>query len=88
MKIEVEVDDADIASIAKKQVLKEIEIATYSWKVNELVKTEVAKRLPLVIHDMVQENMQNLESIRESVADEIQRKLKAQITAAMKKAGQ
>ena len=88
MKIEVEVDDADIASIAKKQVLKEIESATYSWKVNELVKTEVAKRLPLVIHDMVQENMQNLESIRESVADEIQRKLKAQIAAAMKKAGQ
>jgi len=88
MKFEVELSDSDLQNIAKKYVLQEISKATYGWKMEEAIKAEVAKRLPLAIADMVQENMKDLESMRDAVSEEIQRKLKAQISAVMKKAGQ
>ena len=86
MKIEIEVSDEMIREVLEETVIEQVRAVLSGWATWDAVKRMVNDRWPKVIGAVIDEQVANHAAIRQQVADEIARKLKAQLTAALKAA--
>ena len=84
VKIEIEVSDDMIRKELEETVIKQVRAVLSGWTVGDDVNRMVKDRWPKVIGAVIDEQVANHEAIRKRIADEIARKLKMQVSAAMK----
>jgi Mor family transcriptional regulator len=86
MKIEVEISDEMIRDALEEAVIKQVRGVLSGWRVDDEVKDQVKKRWPSIVGVMIEERVLNREALKAQISEEIARKLRLQISAAMKAA--
>lgn len=86
MKIEVEISDDMIREALEEVVIKQVRDVLSGWRVDDEVKDQVKKRWPSIVGVMIEERVLNREALKAQISEEIARKLRLQISAAMKAA--
>lgn len=86
MKIEIEISDEMIRAEIGKAVKDNVRAVLGKWTISEEVLRMVNDRWPAVIGSVIDEHVANHAEIRKQVADEMARKLRLQVAAAMKAA--
>ena len=83
MKIEIEVSEDEFKKYAEGLILSEIRKKAQGWGTDAHIKARVAAHWERCVDVFVLEALENSEELREKIAHEIERKLRAQITVAM-----
>ena len=84
MKIEIEVSDEMIRGMLEEAAINHVRAALSKRTIGDDIKSMVNDRWPKVIGAVIDEQVANHEAIRKRIADEIARKLKMQVWAALK----
>lgn len=87
MQIIFELPDEEIQSIIKEKALSIAKGVISGWSLEQTIKAEITKQWQGAVADIVAEALSDLPSVREKVASALERKILAQLTAAMAKAG-
>ena len=84
VKIEIEFSDDMIRKELEETVINQVRVVLSGWAVGDEVKRMVKDRWPKVIGEVIDEQVAKHAEIRKDIADDIARKLKMQISAALK----
>ena len=84
MKIEIEISDEMIRAALEETVIKQVREVLRGWPIPDEVKRMVKDRWPEVVGAMIDDQVADHEGIRKQIADEMARKLRLQVAAAMK----
>ena len=85
MKIEIEITEDDIAkNILPKIKSTMVEIIS-GYQFNDMLKSEIKKKLYSGLGQMIDEQLKNSALIESKIAEEIQAKIKRQLTQLMSK---
>lgn len=87
MQIIFELPDEEIQSIIKEKALSVAKGVISGWNLEQTIKSEITKQWQGAVADIVAEALFDLPAVREKVAVALERKILAQLTAAMAKAG-
>ena len=88
MKIELEITDEEIRQTLNSVVKAAVKVPLNHWSVADQVKKMVQVQWPLIIEDMIKDMIQEMvkdhEAMKAKIAEEIAKKLRAQVNAALK----
>ncbi len=84
MKIEIEISDDIIRAALEETVIKQVREVLRGWPIPDEVKRMVKERWPEVVGAMIDDQVADHEGIRKQIADEMARKLRLQVAAALK----
>ena len=88
MKIELEITDEEIRQTMNSVVKAAVKFPLNHWSVADQVKKMVQVQWPLIIEDMIKDMIQEMvkdhEAMKAKIAEEIAKKLRAQVNAALK----
>ncbi len=84
MKIEIEISDDIIRAALEETVIKQVREVLRGWPIPDEVKRMVKERWPEVVGAMIDDQVADHERLREQIADEMARKLRLQVAAALK----
>lgn len=84
MKLEIEITEDEIRSAMAAQI--RTAIATYSnrWGVEDDIKKQVKLHWHTAVDAMILDALNNSQALRDKIAAELERKIRAQLTAVMK----
>lgn len=88
MLLNIEITEAEIQAAIERKVRVAIADQTNSWGTDNYIKEQVKKHWQSAVDSLVKEALENSDKLRASIATEIERKLKAQVSAAIKAAAQ
>ena len=88
MLLNIEITEAEIQAAIERKVRVAIADQTNSWGTDVYIKEQVKKHWQSAVDNLVKEALENSDKLRESIAAEVERKLKAQISTAIKAAAQ
>ena len=88
MKLEIEITEDEIRSAVERKVRTAVADQTNQWNVNSYIKERVKEHWKLAVDALVSEALNDSKTLREKIAAELERKLRAQLTAAMKASNQ
>jgi hypothetical protein len=86
MKLEIEITEEEIKSAVERKVRAAIADQTNQWNADQFIKDRVKAHWGSAIDALVLEVLNDSKSLREKVAAEFEKKLRAQLSAAMKNA--
>ena len=86
MKLEIEITEDEIRSAIERKVRVAVADQTNSYKFDDYIKEQVRQQWQSAVHSLVAESLKDSPALREKIACELQKKLRAQLTAAMKSA--
>ena len=84
MKLEIEITEDEIRSAVERKVRTAVADQTNQWGVDSYIKERVKEHWKLAIDALVSEALADSESLRAKIAGEIEKKLRAQLAAALK----
>ena len=84
MKIEIEISDEMIRAALEETVTNHVREVLRGWAIPDEVKRMVKERWPEVVGAMIDDQVADHERLREQIADEMARKLRLQVAAALK----
>jgi hypothetical protein len=84
MKFEVEVSESEIKTITERSVRTAISNHMGQWGSDKYIKDQVKHYWTQMVDQLIQGELQNSEALREKVRAEIERKLRAQVSAAIR----
>ncbi len=84
MKIEIEISDEMIRAELEETIIKQVREVLRGWTIPDEVKRMVKERWPEVVGAMIDDQVADHERLREQIADEMARKLRLQVAAALK----
>ena len=84
MKIEIEITEEEIKSAMERKVRSAISDQTNQWGVDAYIKDQVKAHWKDIVNQMILDQVSNSASLKEKIVAEVERKLRAQIAAAMK----
>jgi hypothetical protein len=87
MKLEIEITEEEIRSAIERKVRTAIADQNSHYGTDTYIKAKVKEHWVAAIDAMISEAMSNNEVLREKIAAEQEKKLRAQLTAALKNAG-
>jgi hypothetical protein len=87
MKIEIEIPDDEISGEIARKARSEFRNQISSYKTDEKIRGLVREMLAPTIETIVKETASSHDALREKVAKEFERQLRAKIAAAIKAAG-
>lgn len=87
MKLEIEITEDEIRSAVERKVRTAVADQTNQWNVDSYIKERVKEHWKLAVDALVSEALNDSKTLREKIAAELDRKLRAQLTAAMKAVG-
>lgn len=87
MKLEIEITEDEIRSAVERKVRTAVADQTNQWNVDSYIKERVKEHWKLAVDVLVSEALNDSKTLREKIAAELERKLRAQLTAAMKAVG-
>lgn len=86
MKLEIEITEDEIRSAVERKVRTAIADQTNQWNVNSYIKERVKEHWKLAVDALVSEALNDSKTLREKIAAELEKKLRAQLAAALKNA--
>ena len=84
MRIELEITDEEIRQTLNKAATVAVINALTHWSVADQVKKMVQVQWPVVVGGMIEEMVKDHEPMKAKIAEEIAKKLRAQVNAALK----
>jgi len=88
MLLNIEITEAEIQAAIERKVRVAISDQTNSWGTDNYIKEQVKKHWQGAVDNLVKEALENSDKLRASIAAEVERKLRAQVYAAIKAAAQ
>lgn len=86
MRIEFEISDEDLRAALHDTIRTQVNSVLAHWSVRDQVEKMVQQQWPDAIRGAIDEMASNHVAIRAKIAEEIARKLRAQVAAALKQA--
>jgi hypothetical protein len=86
MKLEIEITEEEIKSAIERKVRSAIADQSNSWGTDAYIKEQVKARWKAAVAALVVECLNDSTVLREKIRAEVERKLRAQVSAAIKAA--
>ncbi len=86
MKIEFEISDEDLRAALHDTIRIQVNAVLAHWSVKDQVEKMVKQQWPDAIRGVIDEMVSDHAAIRAKIAEEIAKKLRAQVAAALKQA--
>ena len=87
MKLEIEITEDEIRSAVERKVRVAVADQSNQWGADEYIKKQVKAQWTAAVDAMILDALNNSQALREKITAELERKLRAQLTAAMKAVG-
>lgn len=87
MKIEVEVSEAELRAAIQRKVMHGLAVLLNSNTTDNYIKEQVKQNWRQAVDGLVLEALSDSKMLREKIASEFERRLRLQLTAAIKEAG-
>ena len=84
MKLEIEITEEEIKSAIERKVRIAVADQTNQWGTDAYIKERVKYHWKLAVDALVSESLNNSEKLREKIQSEIEKKLRAQLAAALR----
>jgi len=86
MKLEIEITEDEIRSAVEHKVRTAVADQTNQWNVDSYIKERVKEHWKLAVDGLVAEVLNDSKALREKIAAELEKKLRAQLSAALRNA--
>ncbi len=86
MKLEIETTEDETRSAVERKVRTAVADQTNRWHVDDYIKERVKEHWKLAVDALVSEALNDSKTLREKIAAELEKKLRAQLAAALKNA--
>jgi len=86
MKLEIEITEDEIRSAVERKVRTAVADQTNQWNVDSYIKERVKEHWKAAVDALVSEALNDSKALREKIAAELEKKLRAQLAAALKNA--
>ena len=87
MKFEIEIPEDDLVAAIEKNVRQYVAAEAASWQVGEYIRDRIREKWKAAADLVIAEVLDNGPELRAKIAEEIEKKLRAQLTAALRQAG-
>jgi hypothetical protein len=87
MKVEIEIPEDDLVAAIEKKVRQYVAAEAASWQVGEYIRDRIREKWKAAADLVIAEVLDNGPELRAKIAEEIEKKLRAQLTAALRQAG-
>ena len=84
MKLEIEITEDEIRSTIERKVRTTIADQTNSYSSDAYIRDQVKAHWHAAVDNLIVEEMYNSQSLREKIAAEMEKRLRAQLAAALK----
>ena len=85
MKLEIEITESEIRSAIERKVRTAIADQTNSYHTDQYIKDQVKVYWKSAVDSLIQEALGESKALREKIASELEKKLRSQLAAAIKK---
>jgi hypothetical protein len=86
MKLEIEITEEEIKSAIERKVRSAVADQTNAWGTDAYIKDQVKAHWKAAVDTLVAECLNDSAKLREKIRSEVERKLRAQVSAAIKAA--
>jgi hypothetical protein len=86
MKLEIEITEEELRSAVERKVRTAVADQTNQWNVDSYIKEQVKAHWHSAVDALVAEALNDSKTLREKIAAELEKKLRAQLAAALKNA--
>lgn len=87
MKLEIEITEDEIRSAVERKIRVAVADQSNQWGADDYIKKTVKAQWQTAVDAMILDALNNSQALREKITAELERKLRAQLTAAMKAVG-
>jgi len=87
MKLEIEITEDEIRSAVERKIRVAVADQSNQWGADEYIKKQVKAQWQTAVDAMILEALNNSQALRDKIAAELERKIRAQLAAAMKAVG-
>jgi hypothetical protein len=87
MKLEIEITEDEIRSAVERKIRVAVADQANNWGADEYIKKQVKAQWQVSVDSMILEALNNSQTLRDKISAELERKLRAQLSAAMKAIG-
>lgn len=87
MKLEIEITEDEIRSAVERKIRVAVADQSNQWGADEYIKKQVKAQWQTAVDAMIMEALNNSQALRDKIAAELERKIRAQLAAAMKAVG-
>ena len=87
MKLEIEITEDEIRSAVERKIRVAVADQSNHWGAEEYIKKQVKAQWQIAVDAMILEALNNSQALRDKIAAEMERKIRAQLAAAVKAAG-
>ena len=87
MKLEIEITEDEIRSAVERKVRVAVADQSNQWGADDYIKKQVKVQWTVAVDAMILDALSNSQELRNKISAELERKLRAQISAAMKAVG-
>lgn len=88
MKIEIEISEQEIQDAVARKVRVAIADQTNAWAANDHIKEQVKQHWKGAVQKLIEEALNDSTALKAKIAAEVERKLRLQVSAAMKVANE
>ena len=87
MKLEIEITEDEIRSAVERKIRVAVADQSNQWGADEYIKKQVKAQWQTAVDAMILDALNNSQALRDKIAAELERKIRAQMAAAMKAVG-
>lgn len=87
MKLEIEITEDEIRSAVERKIRVAVADQSNQWSADEYIKKQVKAQWQAAVDAMILDALNNSQALRDKIAAELERKIRAQLAAAMKAVG-
>lgn len=87
MKLEIEITEDEIRSAVERKIRVAVADQSNQFGADEYIKKQVKAQWQTAVDAMILEALNNSQALRDKIAAELERKIRAQLAAAMKAVG-
>ena len=87
MKLEIEITEDEIRSAVERKIRVAVADQSNQWGADEYIKKQVKAQWQAAVDAMILDALNNSQALRDKIAVELERKIRAQLAAAMKAVG-
>ncbi len=87
MKLEIEITEDEIRSAVERKIRVAVADQSNQWGADEYIKKQVKAQWQTSVDAMILDALNNSQALRDKIAAELERKIRAQLATAMKAVG-
>lgn len=87
MKLEIEITEDEIRSAVERKIRIAVADQSNQWGADEYIKKQVKAQWQTAVDAMILDALNNSQALRDKIASALERKIRAQLAAAMKAVG-